>query len=36
MRDITHALNTPLTYIKGQIELISEGFYSGGELKVVL
>jgi methyl-accepting chemotaxis protein len=36
MRDITHALNTPLTYIKGQIELISEGFYSGEELKVVL
>jgi signal transduction histidine kinase len=36
MRDITHALNTPLTYIKGQIELISEGFYSGEEFKVVL
>jgi signal transduction histidine kinase len=36
MRDITHALNTPLTYIKGQIELISEGFYKGEELKAVL
>jgi len=30
------ALNTPLTYIKGQIELISEGFYKEEELKVVL
>ncbi len=36
MRDITHALNTPLAYIKGQIELISEGFYKGDELKAVL
>jgi len=36
MRDITHALNTPLTYIKGQIELISKGFYKEEELKVVL
>jgi signal transduction histidine kinase len=36
MRDITHSLNTPLTYIKGQIELINEGFYRGDEFKAVL
>jgi methyl-accepting chemotaxis protein len=34
MRDITHSLNTPLTYIKGQIELINEGFYRGDELRL--
>jgi len=36
MRDITHALSTPLTYIKGQLELIIMGSYSERELKTVL
>lgn len=35
IRNITHALKTPLTYIKGQTELIQKGIYTSGELQEV-
>jgi len=36
IKNITHALKTPLTYIKGQTELIQKGIYTKEELSEVL